>query len=563
MGAQVRGIPGLTATVRLVLHIGQHKTGSKALQSALYANRDYLATHATSYPLGEPGTPPPRPQQMNHFVLFQALREHAEQGCDRSGHNGPRSASRAATSLGELRLILERWLSEVDPHTSTVVLSAEDLFHMHTAHERAFSLDIVRAGARALSTVLREAFREVRIVCYLRRQDHLLAAHYAQLIKGTAAEHPAFDEFVHEFRPRLDSNAILECWEEAFGTASMCVAAYEPSAMDGGIVGDFFRRALGYPPPSVPPPFAGDAEAQNATPSRPHIEFMRLMNRRSSGGLATLPREAALESAFRDTAADPRGIAAWLSPAQRAELVGEFERGNQAIARRHNLGMTLFAEPLPAADDRWQPGRPLDLMRLVSLDAMARQCARHRRLTPRTPGAGLGSILRRWRSACRTRRLLIVAGPNSHPEDLRLATALVAGVAGARHLEPVLVPSLTHAHLMRLGPPIAMVIAVGPPPHACSTSVRLMLQARRLTGTRVTHVIGHVPSHGDGTRRMMDLATAADTWVCTSMENARGVASVEPRLANALNRAVLEEAVDLFQTVERTLLDCDPNHTRD
>jgi hypothetical protein len=103
----------------------------------------------------------------------------------------------------------------------------------------AFSLDVVAAGTQALASVLRHMRLDAKIVCYLRRQDHLLAAHYAQLIKGGGA-HLTFDEFARRFAPRLDTHAVLQCWERAFGQDSLVVSAYEPHEMPGGIVSHFF-----------------------------------------------------------------------------------------------------------------------------------------------------------------------------------------------------------------------------------------------------------------------------------------------------------------------------------
>ena len=98
-----------------------------------------------------------------------------------------------------------------------VVISAEDLFDMQTAHETEFSRELVEAGARRLARLAADFGYDVRIAVYLRRQDHLLAVHYAQYIKGSSVNDVDFDEFAEAFAPRLDSWSILTAWVAAFG----------------------------------------------------------------------------------------------------------------------------------------------------------------------------------------------------------------------------------------------------------------------------------------------------------------------------------------------------------
>jgi len=418
--------------MQVILHIGQHKTGSKALQSALYANRGHLAERGFSYPVVAGGAGPLRPYEMNHHRLFAAVRDAVD-------------APGQPASLAALRTMLDGLAAACPPGTKTVILSAEDLFDMHTAHEADFVAGRVAAGSRLLARELAARGWRTRLVCYLRRQDHLLAAHYAQFIKGSGTHHPEFGEFQAGFAPRLDAEAILRDWEEAFGGDAISVAAYEPRVMPGGIVADFFRQALELEPPPVMVPFPEDLEAFNVTPSRDHLDYIRLLNRRSCRGRPVLPREHVLESAFHDRRAPAAGIAAWLAPGERAALIAGHEPGNRRIAARHGLGDTLFQEPLPTAADPWTAHPGLSFTRLGELDALARASAR--------PAGG-----RR-----RPRLILWVVSPQASAADEAAALAVFESLAGSPGLESRVVVGLRPDAGLRFWRRAAFVVLVGPP----------------------------------------------------------------------------------------------------
>ncbi|MEX0688964.1 MAG: hypothetical protein WD072_09890 [Pirellulales bacterium] len=425
--------------MRVILHIGQHKTGSKALQSALYASRGHLAERGFVYPVAESPAGPLRPYHMNHHGLFEAVRAAVWEG------SGPASAP-------GVRACLHNLLAARPVAAETVILSAEDLFDMHTAHEEGFTLELVAAGTRLLAHELAGLLARVTVVCYLRRQDHLLAAHYAQFIKGSNRNHLSFREFHAAFAPRLAADPILACWEAAFGTTAMIVCPYEPVAMPGGIVADFFKRALRLEPPPVRTPYPDDLEAHNVTPSRDYLEFMRLLNRRSAAGRPVLPREHVLEAAFRDRSSPAVGVAGWLSPGERNELLTSHEPGNRRIAARHGLGQTFYREPVPDTAAPWTPPRPPGLRRLVELELLSRATAT---LRPAPRGS-------RRRVRRRPRQIIWIESPQRQPADNALAAELFGTVAGHPDFEPVILPRLGLGDLLARWHRVAVVVLVGP-----------------------------------------------------------------------------------------------------
>jgi hypothetical protein len=371
--------------MRVILHVGQHKTGSKALQSALYANPEWLASRGFAYPIRSASAAPLRPYEMNHHTLFRVVRDAVD------GTSGPRPSETVSDHLRALQ-------KTVPVGAHTLILSAEDLFDMHTAHEDSLDTDRVPRAAAIVARELAQVSTSVKVVVYLRRQDHLLAAHYAQFIKGSNTHDLSLAAFAERFAPRFDADALLAAWEAAFRRANVRVIPYEPAAMPGGTVADFFKRILRLDPPPVPIPFPDDLEAFNITPSRDWLEFMRLLNRRTARGQRALPRAQVLEAAFRDRDVRGRGIAAWLSPAERAGLLASYAAGNRRIAERHGLGPALFTEPVPQAADPWESPPPLSIERLHELEARVRGLMKagspSRSLEKMTESVELDGILR-------------------------------------------------------------------------------------------------------------------------------------------------------------------------
>ena len=348
---------------RLILHVGQHKTGSKALQSFLEHNRRPLAARGLLYPMPEKQTDHGiRAYTFSHFRLYALLRHEATAllwdeaaAAFYWSHLG-----RFCLPFTRPRALLEAMDAERRAAGArTLIVSAEDLFDMHSAHELGTSLPLVEASSRILARLAAGLGYEPRVVVYLRRQDHLLAAQYVQFLKGGPVHDIAFDDFARQFGPRLDARAFLEHWAAAFGPDRVIVRPYERASMPAGIVSDFFRSVLGRPVPDDCRPPPADAETVNRSLDRDHVEFLRILNRRTRAGLAVFDREAVLEAALRDepTPDSPAGIAAWLSPADRRALLEIHEAGNAAIARDY-LGRTdgvLFAEPPPGEAPDWVP----------------------------------------------------------------------------------------------------------------------------------------------------------------------------------------------------------------
>ena len=473
--------------MRLILHIGQHKTGSKALQTALHANPELLATAGYFYPSPlTSGDTPPRAWERNHHALFVALRRRVEMGC--AGDLPPAAQTNTPAALSEtLRALLRQTR---DPG-QTVILSSEDLFDMHTAHECEFDAGLVSLGARALGEACRELRVAPTLVCYLRRQDHALAAHYTQFIKGTQAHYMPLWRYLPRFAARFDYAWMIACWEQVFGAEAIKLRSYDHAAADGGIVRDFFTEILGITPPA--PVVTDDPEAANISPSRDHVEYMRILNRRSSAGGSVLPRSSVLRSALRDPRPGAGGPAAWLSTKARALLLSRYASGNARLAERY-ADVSALADLSIAGDLETPP--PPDFLadhRLIELDSLSRAAAQ------RSP-AGL-------------RKAIFIQPPSAHPLHQSLARDILLGILGDPQTAPVILTRWTAHSALRHWRETAMLVLSAP--LDCGFTARRALDLLRCRGTPIVLCVGSLPSNKHEHRSLQTLLRHVSLLLCS------------------------------------------------
>lgn len=348
---------------RLVVHLGQHKTGSKALQSFLACHAARLRARGVLYPLSAPDVIRDRAFAISHFHFFARLRHEVMTAGGETA-----AAARFWTEHGpvcppftSLRAVFAAMDAErVQAKADTLLLSAEDLFDLHTSHELGFAIARVRRAAAQLADLAREFGYAPRLVVYLRRPDHLLAAHYAQFIKGPGDADLEFDAFAAAFAPRLRALDLLEIWSGVFGDDALTVRVHEPAQLPHGIVADFFPHALGFAVPTDWPAPPRDRESVNASPGRDELEFIRRLKRGEVPGGADLTVADVLDGSLAAAAADPggRGAAAWLAPAARRALLEDQAADHARIAQRFLAGRpSLFTEAAPADDAAWRPYR--------------------------------------------------------------------------------------------------------------------------------------------------------------------------------------------------------------
>jgi hypothetical protein len=225
--------------LRLVLHAGTPKTGTKALQEALYANVDALARLGVWYPPANV-----HPEMKKHQFLIDPLL--------------------AGAGL-EFARALDEIVRSAPPQTHTVVLSTEGLFN----HWWDFA-PLSKAMLRHLASLA-----DVEVWMCFRDPVAFAISQYAQLLRNPRCFSPAYgldiglEEILANdwFVRRLDYRGFIDEVEELIGAGKVRSFRYGPD-----IVERIFR-ALGAGTLEIP------ENRINPSLRQPGVELMRIVNR--------------------------------------------------------------------------------------------------------------------------------------------------------------------------------------------------------------------------------------------------------------------------------------------
>jgi hypothetical protein len=200
-------------TTSVILHIGQMKTGSTAIQKTLNANRGRLRKDGVLY------TAPPGIRFCHHFLVPLVLPQAQVAQHILNGMGYDRGSCVAMAQAGWEALRAEA----ADPSVRTVLLSTETLFHPLTPEE----------GTR-LRGLLEQISPDIRVLAYLRSP----VAQYLSLVQQAL-------KFQSGLLP-LTPNKILpviEAYEAAFpGRVELRIFARE-DLQGGDVVTDFLGWA--------------------------------------------------------------------------------------------------------------------------------------------------------------------------------------------------------------------------------------------------------------------------------------------------------------------------------
>jgi hypothetical protein len=306
----------------LILHIGMGKTGTTAIQKAMWHNRDALARADIAYPaIGATAGA--------HHLISPHVLPHLSHRAPWRRYLAPGKWLRKVTALREPRVLM----------SSELISSADP--------------DRVAAFCAAVAPHV-----DLHLCLYLRRQDDMITAVYAQGVKGGVQRRP-LGQLVDSRLGRYDYMDRLAPWEAALGRDRMLVLPYERSQFhQGDLIRDFLFHALGLD--DLPTGFVHDPAADlNARLSVPATEFKRLVNLLFPDRSHTRPYVAALAAC----PPDPRGTHL-LGRADRARLIAHFADSNARVAQTYmnRPAGDLFRDPLPpdAPDAPPMPG-PADL----------------------------------------------------------------------------------------------------------------------------------------------------------------------------------------------------------
>ncbi|MEM9756536.1 MAG: hypothetical protein AAF914_11115 [Pseudomonadota bacterium] len=294
----------------ITLHIGMNKTGTSALQAALFRNRRALLRAGLHYP--ETGLGARSEGAGLHYRLSAAFLA--------GGAEGPALAGKLLRDIDEVGA-------------------------RHAFISSEFFVELRDVGPLAAAF----AGRDVRILVYLRRHDHWMASLFAQAVKTQARPPwgPSVDAFIDHARKNLAHyyrySTLLGRWAEAFGDAAMDVRVYGPGATTD-IVADALR-GLDVPEGAM----RGSSPRVNGAPSRRQLAAIDHVQRAPIA--APVRRRLVQAILAQDDTEKPRRL---MTAATAQDLLDEHAEDYAAIARmflgRHDG--VLFHEPPPA------PGGP-------------------------------------------------------------------------------------------------------------------------------------------------------------------------------------------------------------
>lgn len=288
---------------RLILHVGQSKTGTSTIQGFLAHNRRRLWREAG--------------------VLYpQAGRQSA-------AHHSIAAAFLPSGSAGWIRredaAVLRAALDDeiADHAADTIVVSSEAFFN-----------------ARSINDV-RDFFAgfTVDILVILRRQDRWADSLYQHQLKvGETDLEP--QAWLAARASALDYATRVGRWADVFGDDRVRIGVFEPANFTGGLMAFFFRTA-GLPVPNG----LEEPPARNERLSRDALAYLLTVPRQTLSGPERKRLRRALEQWSQENP-DPAPWRYFFSPAERADIVARCQATNTAVARRFlpGSGGVLFRD---------------------------------------------------------------------------------------------------------------------------------------------------------------------------------------------------------------------------
>ena len=353
--------------MKLILHIGTHKTGSTDLQFFLRSNADRLHRRGVYYAA---------PQLA---VGANQVADHLSAGYWHLVEAFFNSHLAAARRIG----------------VHTMLVSAENFYAMTTVRalrDRRNCRSEMHEERRligGLYQVVASKFDGCRIVCYLRRPDEFVESWYNQHIKGSSLFTGTFEDFLAIAYPALLYASHLTAWSEAFGHDRCSPRLYEGRKTD--VVTDFVSHELEIDHSD----FSRRGRSPNERLSRELLEFCRERNGAIDRGQKPFEYEllGILEKRLGSTWMELPCYGQFLAPRQRATLLDRLEPELAALQQLYGLPPFPSFDSVTAQED-WTPYPGLSEERSAQIE---------REYLRRVQGSGR-SRLRRWAAAHKRRR---------------------------------------------------------------------------------------------------------------------------------------------------------------
>ncbi|SIT55770.1 hypothetical protein BQ8794_230080 [Mesorhizobium prunaredense] len=316
--------------MRLILHIGTHKTGSTALQQFLSANGKGLSEYGICY------ASPVYEFNFNSIVSAFLLDEQEKfryfllENLRKAERNGAHTIIASSENLYAMVRYLTRFNAE---KTSAEILAKE----------------------RSLVERLRAAIPahvECHILCYVRRPDHYLESLYNQNVKRDSLVTGEVVDFLNTIYDMLDYHRYLSIWRDVFGSRACSIRSYEAALPN--LIDDFVRHVLGTDISAFTQPHL----RVNERLSRDVLEYKRVRNEHVLSSERKLERRIFALVDKRIT--NPNNNHEYLLPDERAALLSRLEPSMERL--RTEFTLPPFPQfNLEVARASWQPYPGLSL----------------------------------------------------------------------------------------------------------------------------------------------------------------------------------------------------------
>jgi hypothetical protein len=200
------------------LHIGYSKTGTTAIQRFLFESRNWLkSNHRILYPQSVFNQNHSfNHQNLSHSILKGTKKDFPQYIKPQNYPNDP-------------DLFWNKLINEIEDCNCTRIIISSEAFIRFRGHPNLI---------KKVKYYLKEY--NVKIVCYLRRQDDFFESGYNQRVKSDFYT-DSIKQFIYLRFKAINYNSDLSEWENEFGKENLIVRIYSTDTLGVNIVHDFMR----------------------------------------------------------------------------------------------------------------------------------------------------------------------------------------------------------------------------------------------------------------------------------------------------------------------------------
>jgi hypothetical protein len=250
----------------LILHIGSPKTGTSALQNCMARNRGFLLENKICYSHFSKNGGIDNHNHLTYHILYEFYQNNTD--------------LKIPQDKRTIDIITKIKKEFYENDSYTLIISSETLFETVWTGS---SLEIFAENTEFMMierrkyviNYFKEEFKgfDIKIVCYLRRQDDYIESIYNEMLKNIAVDNNVYNNiFANPLpicfgkqkytAPENSCNAYLENfinglidagyytnlsqWAETYGKENIIVRIYEKSALPKGVEYDFFTNILNF-----------------------------------------------------------------------------------------------------------------------------------------------------------------------------------------------------------------------------------------------------------------------------------------------------------------------------